>query len=231
MTALLRTRTASTPIADDNGQQVVLYDIPWRAYTNFCDALPDRYIRMTYDRGVLEIMTVSTPHERYKSLIGLLIVVLAEELNRVIGSFGSFTHRRKDLARALEPDLCFYLKHFHLVRGKRQIDLTADPPPDLAIEVEISRSLLNRMAILAALQVPEVWRFDGESFIVNILREGRYEVTEVSEIFPEIDVRDLVRFVTIGVEDGDLAMLRGFRTWLRRRRTRKSPSKKRKNHR
>jgi Uma2 family endonuclease len=118
---------------NNDGQRLVLHDISWQSYKEICAALPEKYLHLTYDRGTLEFMVLGTAHERFKSLIGLLIFVLAEELNRVIGSFGSFTHQREDLLRGMEPDQCYYLANFVKVQKKRQIDLSLDPPPDLAV--------------------------------------------------------------------------------------------------
>src|SRR5262249_34511497 len=158
----------------EDGQRLLLRNIDWHTYKTIADALQDKYLHLTYDRGALEFMVLSIAHERFKSLLALVICALAEELNRVIGSFGSFTHQREALLRGLEPDLCFYLGHFAQVRGRKTIDLTRDPPPDLAIEVEISRSALDRLAIYAALSVPEVWRFDGKKLTVLLLKKGKY---------------------------------------------------------
>jgi Uma2 family endonuclease len=192
------------------------------------EVLRDRAaFRLTFDRGTLEIMVLGPPHERYKILMGLLVFALAEELNKLIGGFGSFTHQREDLARGLEPDQCYYLANFKAVKGKKETDLTADPPPDLAIEIEVSRSVLDRLAIYAALGVPEVWRFDGKNLTVCLLVEGRYEQAETSPTFPEIPIGELARFVRLGQEEGDLGMVRHFRKWLRGQ-TRGKKSAKRK---
>jgi len=199
-----------------NGQRLLLQGITWQSYQQICQALPERYLHLTYDRGTLEFMVLGTAHERFKSLIGLLIFVLAEELNRVIGSFGSFTHEREDLLRGLEPDQCYYLANFVKVRRKRQIDLSLDPPPDLAVEIEISRSLLDRMEIYRVLEIPEIWRFDGKKLLVHVLCDGRYEVQKRSQAFPEVAVGQLVRFMNIGFMKGDLAMVGAFRPWVRR---------------
>ena len=55
-------------------------------------------------------------------------------------------------------DQCYYIQYERAVRGKGDIDLIVDTPPDLAIEIDNTSSSLNRMAIYAALGVPEVWR-------------------------------------------------------------------------
>ena len=97
---------------------------------------------------------------------------------------GSMTLRRRDVNRGLEADQCYYIRHEPDVRGK-QIDLAVDFPPDLAIEVEISRSALNRMGIYASLRVPEIWRYNGEKLSVNLLNEqGNYIESSVSLSFP-----------------------------------------------
>ncbi len=210
---------------DDNGRSLVLHDISWQAYKEICAALPEKHLHLTYDRGTLEFMVLSTVPERFKSLIGLLIFVLAEELNRVIGSFGSFTHQREDLLRGLEPDQCYYLANFGKVQKKKQIDLSQDPPPDLAVEIEISRSLVDRMGIYQVLKIPEIWRFDGKKLLVHVLKNGRYEVQRRSPTFPEITVGKLVQFMEMGFKKGDLAMVRAFRPWVRQESAKKQDGK------
>src|SRR5687767_5382633 len=112
MTALLQHRPRVRQATNhEQPNRVVLHDISWETYLTIADALPERRIRITYDRGEMEIMTVSTIHERFKSLFPVLLSAIAEVFGRNLNCFGSFTHRRKDLARALEPDQCFYLEH------------------------------------------------------------------------------------------------------------------------
>ncbi len=227
MTAVLKPRIRANPgWHTQDGQRLVLHDVDWGTYKALADGLRENYLHLTYDRGILEIMTLSLAHERFKSLIGLIICVLAEELNRLVGSFGSFTHQRQDLARGLEPDLCFYLAHFAKVRGKRQIDLNRDPPPDLAVEIEISRTILDRLAILAALKIPEVWRFDGQSLIILVLKKGKYRSTKRSPSFPEIPITELVKFLYLGEAEGDIAMIQAVRTWVRKKIAGKPAGKK-----
>jgi Uma2 family endonuclease len=216
MTALAHRRVRElphSPAAPPN--RVLLHGIDWQTYCRVADAFPNRPIRITYDRGDLEIMTVSALHERCKSLLNLIVVALAGALHRKVGSYGSFTHRREDLLRALEPDLCFYLQHFAAVRRKRQIDLEKDPPPDLAIEIDISRSSLNRMAIYAALGILEVWRLEDETLRIYTLVKGSYALGKQSAAFPEVPVAELVQFLAVGMEEGDYAMMEAVGKWAR----------------
>src|SRR5437899_8506051 len=136
--------------------------VPWSAYVEFSDNVGPRHVRITYDQGEMEVMTLSFGHERAKKRLGSVVEVVAEETDTDMEWSGSMTCRREDLARGLEPDECYWIQNELLVRGKGALDLTLDPPPDLALEVEISRSALDRLRVYAALGVPEVWRWDGQ---------------------------------------------------------------------
>ena len=143
-------------------QRFVFSNMDWPSYLAMGEILRDRPIRMTYDRGVLELMTTSPEHEKAKKLLGRFVEALTEELDIDIASGGSMTCRREDEEGSLEPDECYWIEHEEQVRGRIDIDLESDPPPDLAIEAEISRSVLSRLGIYARLGVPEVWRTDGQ---------------------------------------------------------------------
>jgi Uma2 family endonuclease len=195
-------------------QKLVLTDVSWQTYQDLGLALQDRNIHLTYDRGVLEIMVISPEHERWKGLFGLLIFTLARSFGRKIGVFGSFTHQREDLARGLEPDQCFYLANLAAVRGKKKINLRRDPPPDLAIEVDISRTSLDRMAIYADLGVLEVWRFNGKALQVYLLEAGSYRLSPSSPTFPDVPMKGLVQFLRLGQREDDVTMVEALEDWL-----------------
>ncbi|HKI20054.1 MAG TPA: Uma2 family endonuclease, partial [Isosphaeraceae bacterium] len=157
-------------------QRVVLRGIGWEAYETILKMVGDQPVRLTYDQGDLELMAPSLDHEEYASLLGRMVETVTEELRIPCRAAGSTTWRKKAKERGLEADECYYIAAFSQVRGKRKsIDLSVDPPPDLAIEIEISRSALDRMGIYATLGVPEVWRFDGETLLINQLQDdGTY---------------------------------------------------------
>jgi len=193
----------------------VIYGIGWKGYETLLDLLGDRAIRLTYDRGSVEFMTTSQEHEQFGYLLGRVVDVLTEELYLPCICVGKTTWRREILDRGLEADDCFYLANAPRVRGKK-VDLSVDPPPDLAIEVEISRSALDRMGIYAALRVPEVWRYDGETLRVERLQEDRtYVTSETSLSFPFLPLDEVVRFLKQGesMDHGDWR--RQFRAWVR----------------
>src|SRR4051794_39280547 len=156
-------------------QRVLLHNVSWQTYETLLEEVNSRGVRLTYDNGSLEIMTVSHGHENYGRLLGRFVEALTEELNIPVHSGGSTTFKREAKKRGLEPDECYWIENELAMRGKKEFDIDSDPPPDLAIEVEISRSALNRMAIYATLGVLEVWRFDTEELTIWHLRgDGRY---------------------------------------------------------
>jgi hypothetical protein len=90
-----------------SGQRLVLGGVPWQSYERLLRVFADRHLRITYDRGALEIMSLSPEHERFKCLLSYFILVLIEELAWNMASFGSMTFKRKKRRRALEPDECY----------------------------------------------------------------------------------------------------------------------------
>jgi len=213
MSTVLRQRSGS-------GRRLVLQDVDWRTYGRLLRALDARpSLRMTYDRGVLEIMTLSPEHESLKYLIGRLIDAASEELQLEIAGGGSTTFRRRRAARGLEPDNCYWITNEAKVRGKKRIDLRTDPPPDLAVEVDITHDSLDRMPIYAALRVPEVWRYDGQTFTINILgSDGKYTASDRSRAFPQVTTAAVAGLLAQHGQQGTNALVAQFRTWLRQQR-------------
>ncbi len=196
--------------------RLVLYDVDWRTYGRFLRLFSDRPgVHLTYDRGVLEIMTLSYPHENFGHIIGRFILVLTEELGLPVNQGGSTTFRRRKRKRGLEPDECYWIQSEPLVRGKDEINLRTDPPPDLALEVDITRSSLNRLGIYAALGIPEVWRLERQIPICYLLGEdGSYATSPHSRAFPGLKPSDLGRFLARRGQMDENALVREFRTWV-----------------
>ncbi len=192
-------------------------DISWSFYLNFLQELGHRpSLRVTYDRGSMELMTVSQLHERYRKILGRTINSLTEELELPCRGGGSATFTRADLARGFEPDECYWIASEPRVRHRREVDLETDPPFDLAMEIEVSRGVLDRIAIYQALRVPELWTFDGDTLRVRRLRaDGAYELGNESGIFPGLPLDAIADFVHQGVSGDESGVIRGFRAWIR----------------
>src|SRR5439155_7308631 len=106
------------------------------------------------------------------------------------------TFQREDLDRGFEPDECFWIAHEPQMRARPDYDSMRDPPPDLTIEIEVTRSSLNRVELFARLGVPEVWRFDGTALHIHVLKpDGAYSKVGQSQAFPVIRIPEIVPFL------------------------------------
>jgi len=204
-----------TTTALPSEQQFVLDDVDWQFYESLLDRFGDRHIFITYDRGRLELMSPSFKHDKRGRLIGLLIAVLAELAIPIQGG-GSTTFRRKDLDKGLEPDECFYIKNVDRILGKDEIDLSVDPPPDLAIEVEISRRMIERVPLYESLGVPELWRDDGEHIrVFQAGDDGHYQPANRSASFPMISLEQMDRLLATAATTDEMNWMRTVRAWVR----------------
>ncbi|WP_416671752.1 Uma2 family endonuclease [Egbenema bharatensis] len=198
---------------------VVLRGIHWdtfQALVHDLESQPSK--RLTYDNGVLEIRMPLPPHERYKKWLGRLVELVTEELEIEISSLGSCTWSRQDLQKGIEPDECYYIQNEAAVRGKDVIDLTIDPPPDLAIEVDKTSSSIDRLGIYAALGVPEVWRYDLQSVTLLVLRNGTYQTHDRSLALPIITAETLQTLLEQAAKMGETSWVKQVRQWVREQR-------------
>ena len=194
----------------------LLPGVDWEGYEALLKMIGDGRTRITYDRGDVELMSPSQDHEAYAELIGRIILTVTEELRIPCCSLRSTTWRKKVVDGGLEADNCFYLASLAQVGGKKDIDLNIDPPPDLAIEIEISRSALNRLRVYAGLGVPEVWRFDGERLVVHVLQSDGVYLTATEGLgIPVLTPAAVVRWVREGESTRDhSAWGRRLRAWV-----------------
>ena len=195
---------------------VILERVSWGTYERLLrenDPSPGK--RFTYDRGLLQIMVVSRRHELPNSLLEQIVFILTDEWDLDYRHSGSMTFKRKDLKKGFEPDSSFYLGRARDVEGKLDIDLEHDPPPDLVIEVDISRQSLNKFPVFAAVGVPEIWRYRKEVVEVLVLRDNDYARVEQSAAFPRLTATRLTEFVAEGMRGNQRTWSRRVRQWAR----------------
>ncbi|MHC5599734.1 MAG: Uma2 family endonuclease [Nostoc sp.] len=194
---------------------VHLSGISWQTYENLLTELSaSRRLRLTYNRGTLEIMVPSPEHERYKEIVGRFVETLAEELEVRIDCLGSTTFKLPKLSGA-EPDKCFYIENINVIRGKKRIDLTQDRPPDLVVEIDITSSSKNRFEVYADMGVPEIWRYDGNDFSSNVLQNQKYISVERSLAFPNLPLTEISNFLEQVGEKDYLELVKEFRQWVK----------------
>lgn len=204
----------ATPL--DEQQHIVLHGVSWEFYEQLLKELEGRSIRVTFDNGSLEMMAPLPLHERWKSWIGRMIELLALERDIEIDTLGSTTFRRQDVIKGLEPDECYYIQHATEVRGKAELDLSIDPPPDLAIEIDITRRSVPRQPVYAALGVPELWRFHARELSVLELQKDRtYAPVPASTALPFLPMRQFERFLLRMENERQTKVLREFRDWVK----------------
>ncbi|MEI8372244.1 MAG: Uma2 family endonuclease [Planctomycetota bacterium] len=201
----------------------VLYCVTWEDYLKLLDATPDLYLRHTYDEGTLEMMSPRQEHDWLGKLIARMIEAFVLAADLPIKSIGSTTIRAAKGGRGLQPDQTYYLANEPLVRGKDTYDPIKDPPPDLAIEIDVTNTSVPRMPVFAEVGVPEVWRLDKRQRLhFYRLKKAKYEVVEHSIAFAFLKPADLMRFVNRRAEIGENAVVREFVEWAKKTVLRKS---------
>jgi Uma2 family endonuclease len=197
--------------------RVVLHNISWQQFENLLvDLGESRAAIVAYDDGTLEIMTPFPEHEYYKETLGDAIKEIAEVLDQDYESLGSTTWKREIKKAGVEPDNCFYFQNEPKIRGKLEFDLSQDPPPDLALEIDVTSKSLSRFPIYARLGVPKIWCYDsGELKIYQLENEGYIEV-ETSLVFPTLPVQELPALIEQYRPQGRRAIRRAVRDWARK---------------
>jgi len=213
---MLMATVTTIPVSIQGERRIVIRAVGWEGYQALLKMIGNQPVRLTYDRGDVELMSPFLRHERKKSLLGQFVRVLAREFHIPVLPAGSTTWGREDLDKGLEADESFYIGDLDRVSDPDNANLEVDPPPDLAIEIEITRSAMNRLGIYGALRVPEIWRFNGRTLVVLLLQnDGMYRQSPTSVVFPDVPMEDVERFATMeGVRDEN-ACVDLFWTWVR----------------
>ena len=209
---MVATRPPSTPYPS---LPIVMRGVSWQTYkTLMAEVGGDRAWRIAYDRGVLELRMPLEEHEEPKGLLESFIEAIADELEIEVRKLGSLNLEREDLARAAEPDSCFYIQNEAVVRG-RNIILPSDPPPDLVIESDYTNSSVNKLPIYAALGVPELWRYTNQTLLVYSRVDNSYTLVEASLAFPFLPIAEVGYFIEQSRTLGQRSAVRLFRQRIR----------------
>jgi Uma2 family endonuclease len=197
------------------GSHLFIPEVTWQQYEELLAELGEnrRIPRISYYDGTLEIMSPLPRHERWKRLIAGLVEMILKAQKRDWEPLGSTTFKRKSMAAGLEPDDCFYIQNYQAVIGKDRIDLEVDPPPDLAIEADLT-SPTQRDAY-EALGVPELWIYGLDNLKIYVLRNGKYEESAISPTFPDLPMPEIVsRVIEQAQAIGYSQALLEFEMWL-----------------
>ena len=196
------------------GQQLLLKELNWQKFEAVLSELGEsRASRLSYSNGVLEIMVPLPEHEKDKEIIGEMVKILLDARNINFEPLGSTTFKNELMNQAVEPDACFYIENYQAVIGKNRLNLEIDPPPDLAIEIDItSRTHLDNYRLLG---VPELWRYTQSGLQINLLQEGEYVKSLTSPNFSNIPIVELInQYVKQSQQFGRSEAIRNFKNWL-----------------
>jgi Uma2 family endonuclease len=198
-------------------QRIVLHGVTWETFERLLADQADRSApRFAYDRGDLENVSPSAEHEIVNRTLALLVELVASELGIEVLDVGSMTCKRRDLQRGFEPDSSFYVQNEDRVRGKTQIDIALDPPPDLVIEIDITHGTIAKLPIFAAVGVPEVWRWDGNRALILHLAENEYHDAVRSQSLPVLTSEDLTALLHESFSMRRTAWTHHVREWTRK---------------
>jgi Uma2 family endonuclease len=197
------------------GATLVLQQFTWSDYQRLVQELIDRHrLRVTYDRGRVEIMSTLSEHEEYSGLIDRLVFIYGDHFNIDVEPRGRTTWSREELERGLEADSCYYVTNAPRIIGIRRLNLDNDPPPDIALEIDITNESLSKFPIYAAFKVPEIWRYDARNIYFYELSGESYLKTPESRILPGLTPAMLVTAINQSLAEGQTAALRAFRVKL-----------------
>ncbi len=197
------------------GHRVIFSDVSWQEFEAILAELGEhRAARIAYSQGDLEIRMPLPEHEVNKEIIGDMVKIVLEELEIDRECFGSTTFKREDMAEGIEPDTCFYIQNHQRMVGRQRIDLTIDPPPDLAIEVDVTSK--TQLSAYETLGVPELWKYDSRVLKIYVLDRGKYVESSISPTFPQLDaIGGISQHLEMSRTAGTSPALRAFRRWVR----------------
>ncbi len=198
--------------------RVVLYNLSWQQFENLLmDLGESRAARIAYDRGTMEIRTPLPEHEYYKEHISDAIKDIAEVLEEDYESLGSTTWRKQAKMAGIEADNCFYFQNEPIIRGQLEYDLEKDPPPDLALEIDITSKSLSRFPIYTRLEIPELWCYDSGELKIYLLQENEeYQEVKNSKVFPNIPVQEIPKIIEKFRLEGRRIIRKKIREWARK---------------
>ena len=204
---------------------VTFHDVSWDEYEELLEQVGEAPgLRISYDNGSLQVMTISSEHEKYAFFINSLIAGIRLRLRMNILAFGSATMRKRKRKKGNEPDACFYEQTASVIGNRIQLDFETDPPPDIAVEIDVHHESRSKFPIYAALGVPEIWRYDGKAMTIYLLAKAAADIDaslyfeqETSAALPILSAQILTETIERMRRDGELNALLAFDEWLQSR--------------
>jgi Uma2 family endonuclease len=194
---------------------LIQHGVGWNEYEELLQTVGEASgLRISFDDGTLQIMTLSQRHEKYSTLIERMVDRLSSFLKVKVLFYGSATMRKEHKQKGVEPDACFYVQNAPLVGTKDEIDFNIDPPPDVVVEIDLHHDSISKFPIYAALGVAEFWRYDGNVLTIYHLSEEQYQPSEASQSLPLLTSSILTEFLARIPNEDQYEILLAFEEWL-----------------
>ncbi len=196
-----------------NRFRAVFFEVDYQTYADLIEKFPKRRNpRLTFDRGVLEVMPLPQ-HDISERLIDTIIDVIAEEFEIDFVNYGSSTQNRARLERGFEPDSSFYLGANAELMRYRDRFLETDPPPDLVFEIDVTHSSVDKFPLMATFGVKEIWRYEKKRLKILQLKDGEYVESQASSFFPNLTDQVLNQFIVDSQAQSRPKWRREIREW------------------
>jgi Uma2 family endonuclease len=195
-----------------------LVGVAWEDYESLLVALGEYSLPHYYDRGTLVMMSPLKVHDWIKSLIARMVEAMTLSMRIPVQTVGTMTVTSGRTLRGLQADEAYYIANEASVRGSSVFRPDIDPPPDLAIEVDVTNQSRKKLNVYAALRIREVWLHDGHKLHFLALTRGKYKPTKRSIAFPWLEAGDIQKFLDRRGQKNETDLLLDFVRWARKRR-------------
>ncbi|WP_083794087.1 Uma2 family endonuclease [Crocosphaera chwakensis] len=193
------------------GNDVIFPHQTWEDYQRLLDVRQDKTLpKLCFNSQTQQIRLMSPlpSHGNRVNTLTDLVKILLRRQGKDWQCFDPITLKLPNQA-GLEPDTCFYIENRQAILGKDKIDLTVDPPPDLAIEVDFTS--ITDVGAYELLKIPELWIYREESLNIYLLQENSYQNSEESRLFLDTNIKKILPYyIELGWNQGSSISLRKF---------------------
>ena len=195
-------------------QRLILQGISWDFYEQLLNEFESsNALHFAYDNGILEVEVPLGKHEIPIRLLADLVSNLCVEKDIEVRNVGSTTFRKRAKAKGIEPDTAFYIQNAARVSGLLDLDLSKNPFPDLAIEVDVTSPSLNKMPIYAGLGISEIWLYKGKNVEFLQLIGEKYVPIKSSIALPFLSSEKATEFLQNGLKETFNKWVKDVRKW------------------
>jgi Uma2 family endonuclease len=203
-------------ISLDPGDELILRFRTWEDYEALLKLREDKAgLRIRYNSKIQEIRIMSPlpKHGNQADLLADLVKALLRHIGKDWQSFTPVTLKRIN-QQGIEPDYCFYIDNRDRILRKERIDLETDPPPDLAIEIDLTST--TKPEDYQAISPVELWVYRQNQLLIYQFDSEEYQESQISRWFPNYDLKTLIpQYIDRGWQIGSSVALREFEEVLR----------------